>query len=214
MTPENNHNTAVVFDFGGVLIGWDPFLLYGPYFNNDRAAMQRFLDEIGFAEWNALQDAGRPFAEGEAELTARFPQHAALIRAYRERFEETIAGPIQGSVEILRALKQQGRTLYGLSNWAAETFQRIQPNYPFLELLETIVLSGEVGLIKPDPRIFQLLLERTGRRAGDCLLIDDAPANIAAAAALGFQTIRFESPEQLRQELVRRGLLSSNGVKA
>lgn len=214
MTPENNHNTAVVFDFGGVLIGWDPFLLYGPYFNNDRAAMQRFLDEIGFAEWNALQDAGRPFAEGEAELTARFPQHAALIRAYRERFEETIAGPIQGSVEILRALKQQGRTLYGLSNWAAETFQRIQPNYPFLELLETIVLSGEVGLIKPDPRIFQLLLERTGRRAGDCLLIDDAPANIAAAAALGFQTIRFESPEQLRQELVQRGLLSSNGVKA
>ena len=213
MTPENNHNTAVVFDFGGVLIGWDPFLLYGPYFNNDRAAMQRFLDEIGFAEWNALQDAGRPFAEGEAELTARFPQHAALIRAYRERFEETIAGPIQGSVEILRALKQQGRTLYGLSNWAAETFQRIQPNYPFLELLETIVLSGEVGLIKPDPRIFQLLLERTGRRAGDCLLIDDAPANIAAAA-LGFQTIRFESPEQLRQELVQRGLLSSNGVKA
>lgn len=214
MTPENNHNTAVVFDFGGVLISWDPFLLYGPYFNHDRAAMQRFLDEIGFAEWNALQDAGRPFAEGEAELTARFPQHAALIRAYRERFEETIAGPIQGSVEILRALKQQGRTLYGLSNWAAETFQRIQPNYPFLELLETIVLSGEVGLIKPDPRIFQLLLERTGRRAGDCLLIDDAPANIAAAAALGFQTIRFESPEQLRQELVRRGLLSSNGVKA
>jgi len=214
MTPENNHNTAVVFDFGGVLIGWDPFLLYGPHFNGDRAAMQRFLDEIGFAEWNALQDAGRPFAEGEAELTARFPQHAALIRAYRERFEETIAGPIQGSVEILRALKQQGRTLYGLSNWAAETFQRIQPNYPFLELLETIVLSGEVGLIKPDPRIFQLLLERTGRRAGDCLLIDDAPANIAAAAALGFQTIRFESPEQLRQELVQRGLLSSNGVKA
>ncbi len=214
MTPENNHNTAVVFDFGGVLIGWDPFLLYGPYFNHDRAAMQRFLDEIGFAEWNALQDAGRPFDEGIAEITARFPQHAALIRAYRERFEETIAGPIQGSVEILRALKQQGRTLYGLSNWAAETFQRIQPNYPFLELLETIVLSGEVGLIKPDPRIFQLLLERTGRQAGDCLLIDDAPANIAAAAGLGFQTIRFESPEQLRQELVRRGLLSSNGVKA
>jgi len=212
MTPENNHNTAVVFDFGGVLIGWDPFLLYGPYFNRDRAAVQRFLDEIGFAEWNALQDAGRPFAEGEAELTARFPQHAALIRAYRERFEETITGPIQGSVEILRALKRQGRTLFGLSNWAVETFQRIRPNYPFLDLLETIVLSGEVGLIKPDPRIFQLLLERTGRAAGDCLLIDDSAANIAAAAALGFQTVRFESPEQLKHELVRRGLLSPNGT--
>lgn len=214
MTPENNHKTAVVFDFGGVLIGWDPFLLYGPYFNHDRAAMQRFLDEIGFAEWNALQDAGRPFAEGLAEITARFPQHAALIRAYHERFEETIAGPIQGSVEILRALKRQGRTLYGLSNWSAETFRRVRPGFPFLDLLETVVLSGEVGLVKPDPRIFQLLLERTGRQAGDCLLIDDAPANIAAAAALGFQTVRFESPERLRQELVQRGLLSANSAKA
>lgn len=211
MTSNNNHRPAIVFDFGGVLIGWDPFLLYGPYFNQDRAAMQRFLDEIGFAEWNARQDAGRPFDEAVAELSEQFPQHAPLIRAYHERFEETIAGPIQGSVEILHALKQQGRTLYGLSNWAAETFRRVQPDFPFLNLLETVVLSGEVGLVKPDPRIFQLLLERTGRQAGDCLLIDDAPANVAAAAALGFQTIRFESPQQLRQELVQRGLLSPNG---
>lgn len=211
MTSNNNHRPAIVFDFGGVLIGWDPFLLYGPYFNQDRAAMQRFLDEIGFAEWNARQDAGRPFDEAVAELSEQFPQHAPLIRAYHERFEETIAGPIQGSVEILHALKQQGRTLYGLSNWAAETFRRVRPDFPFLNLLETVVLSGEVGLVKPDPRIFQLLLERTGRQAGDCLLIDDAPANVAAAAALGFQTIRFESPQQLRQALVQRGLLAENG---
>lgn len=211
MTPETNHKTAVVFDFGGVLIHWDPFLLYGPHFNNDRAAMQRFLDEIGFAEWNALQDAGRPFAEGIAELSARFPQHAALIRAYHERFEETLSGPIQGSVEILRALKQQGRTLYGLSNWSAETFERVRHNFPFLDLLETIVLSGEARVNKPDPRIFQVLLDRTGRQAGDCLLIDDSPANVAAAAVLGFQTVRFESPQQLKDALVRRGLLAPNG---
>ncbi|TLN14283.1 HAD family phosphatase, partial [bacterium] len=120
MTP-NNHQPAVIFDFGGVLIEWDPFCLYGPYFNNDRAAMQRFLDEIGFTAWNARQDAGRPFAEGVAELSAQFPQHAPLIRAYHERWEETIVGPIEGTVEILHALKQKGYPLYALSNWSAET---------------------------------------------------------------------------------------------
>jgi len=175
MTPENNHKTAVVFDFGGVLIHWDPFLLYGPHFNNDRAAMQRFLDEIGFAEWNALQDAGRPFAEGVAELSARFPQHARSSAPTTSASKRPWPVPSRAAWRSCGALKQQGRTLYGLSNWSAETFERVRHNFPFLDLLETIVLSGEVRVNKPDPRIFQVLLERTGRQAGDCAPRPTAP---------------------------------------
>jgi 2-haloacid dehalogenase len=202
---------AIVFDFGGVLIEWNPHLLYGRYFNDDPIAIDRFLEEIGFVEWNLQQDKGHPFAQAVSELSRQFPQFAHLIRAYDERWEESIAGPIQPSVDILHALKQSGYSLYALSNWSAETFKRIRHKYDFLDWFEDILVSGEVKLVKPDPRIFLAFLERTARRAEECLLIDDSQANVTAASKLGFQTIRFESPPQLREELLQRGLLTRNG---
>lgn len=206
----NNHNSppAIVFDFGGVLLEWDPFLLYGKFFNNDPHAVNRFLDEIGFAEWNLEQDKGRPFALAVAEHSRKFPQYAHLIKAYQDLWEESIVGAIQPTVEILGVLKQKGYRLYGLSNWSAETLPRIRPRYEFLEWFDTIVLSGEVKLAKPDPRIFHVFLERVQRSAEECLFIDDSEANISAARQIGFQTIQFESPLQLREELIRRNLLS------
>ncbi|MFB3820004.1 MAG: HAD family hydrolase [Candidatus Methylomirabilales bacterium] len=197
---------AVVFDFGGVLLHWDPRHLYRKLFQ-DADAMERFLAEIGFAEWNLEQDRGRPFAVAVAELSRRFPQHAELIAAYEARWEESIAGPIAGSVEVLARLRAAGHALYGLSNWSAETFRRIRPRYAFFDWFLAIVISGEVGLVKPDPRIFRTLLDRVGRPAAECLFIDDGEANIAAATGLGFQTVLFESPEQLAMELGRRRLL-------
>ncbi len=204
---------ALVFDFGGVLLDWNPRHLYLKLFNGDRVATERFLTEIDFYAWNLLQDAGRPMAEGVAELSARFPHYAQLIRAYHERWEESIAGPIQASVDILHELKRRRYALYGLSNYGVETFQRVRHDHPFLECFDAVVLSGELGLVKPDPRIYLAFLQRVGRKAEECVFIDDSQPNVAAARQLGFDGIRFESAAQLRQELFERGLLAVGAIR-
>jgi 2-haloacid dehalogenase len=198
---------AIVFDFGGVLLDWNPRYLYDKMFNENPADLDRFLTEVGFSEWNVQQDKGRPFADAVAELEAKFPHYAPYIRAYDERWEEFMGGPIHGTVELLYAIKQAGYPLYALSNWSAETFGRIRHQYDFLNWFDTIVLSGTLKLIKPDPQIFNVFLSMVSRNAEDCLFIDDSKANIAAASQLGFQTILFESPEQLKGELLVRGVL-------
>lgn len=200
-------DTTIIFDFGGVLLDWHPYYLYRQFFGGDDRAIDRFLEEVGFAKWNTFNDAGRPFAEGIAELSALHPQWAEMIRMYDERFAESLSGAIEGTVAILLRLHEKGFGLHGLSNWSAEKFWQVRPSYAFFDCFDQIVLSGEVGVNKPDARIFAALLERIGKRAEECLLIDDSAANIAAAEALGFQTIRFESPAQLEGELTARGFL-------
>jgi 2-haloacid dehalogenase len=203
----NNHYKAIVFDFGGVLIDWNPRHLYRKFFDGNDEAMEQFLVEIGFSEWNVRQDEGRSFAEAITELCGKFPQYTDLIRAYDERWEESVLGPIQPTVVILYALKQAGYLLYGLTNWSAETFQRFRPKHEFFSCFDTIIVSGEVKLLKPDPRIYTLLLDKTGRTAKECVFVDDSVANVAAAENLGFTGIKFESPQQLEGELRRLDLL-------
>ena len=198
---------TIVFDFGGVLIDWDPCYLYCSFFGGDRRAAESFLAEIDFNKWNRDLDLGRPFAEVIAEVSRRFPAYRALIQAYSDRYEETLAGPIQPSVDILRALRDAGHPLYGLTNWPMEKFIPVRRKYSFFNWFEDIVVSGEVNLAKPDPRIFVVLLERIGRPPGECLFVDDSFANITSARDLGFQTIHFESAGQLEAELRGRGLL-------
>lgn len=210
MSERNETVRAIVFDFGGVLMDWDPWYLYREMFP-DKASMHAFLDEIEFAEWNYEQDKGRAFADAVAERTDKFPQHANKIQAYDERWLETIGGDIGGTVEILRGLKRAGYPLYGLSNWSAEKFPLIRDEYPFFALFDGIVLSGEVKLAKPDPRIFELLLQQTGFPAQECLFIDDSETNIRAARALGFQTVHYQSSEQLAKELERLGVRVNEG---
>jgi len=197
---------VIIFDFGGVLLNWDPHKLYNRFFDQP-GQIDKFLAEINFSSWNAEQDRGRPFIEGVAELSSQFPQYADLIRAYYDYFEDTIIGPITGTVEILYKLKQAGYPLYGLSNWSAETYPRVRHQYDFFNLFDRIILSGNVNLIKPDPAIFNLTLKRINRRAGECLLIDDSEVNINTAKRLGFATIHFKSPQQLQTELHQLNLL-------
>ena len=201
------HIKAIIFDFGGVLIDWNPRYLYRHYFPERPEAMESFLAEINFSAWNEQQDRGRPFKEGIAELSAQFPQHTHLIQAYFDCWEDSIGGPINKSVDLLHRLKQNGYPLYGLSNWSAETYPRVRSKYPFFEWFDDVVLSGAVKLNKPDPAIFELLLNKTGYPAPECLLIDDSQANIDTADKLGFTTVRFISPGQLQIELQRLHLL-------
>ncbi len=198
---------AVVFDFGGVLIGWDPRNLYSRYFPDEPQAMEDFLAEISFMDWNAQQDKGRPFSEGVASLAKQFPHHANLINAYRENWRESITGIIDGTVEILQLLKDKGYLLYGLSNWSTETFGMVRHEFEFFNLFDEILLSGEVKLIKPEPEIFELFLQRIGKPADQCLFIDDSEPNIKTARKLGFDTVQFISPEHLKSELEFRQLL-------
>ena len=206
--PLNSRPSAIVFDFGGVLMDWNPRHLYRKLVE-DPDEIERFLEEVGFNEWNVEQDRGRPFTEGVALLSASFPHRAELIQAFHQRWKETVTGPIEGTVEIARELRDRGYPLYGLSNWSAETFRVVRPRNAFFDWFDLIVLSGEERMVKPEPEIFHLLLERTGHSAGECLFIDDSTVNIAGAEAVGLQTIRFTTPAALRAELVERGILTA-----
>jgi 2-haloacid dehalogenase len=207
MTHTDNHLHAIVFDFGGVLLDWNPRHLYLKLFNGDAIATERFLNETGFAAWNLELDRGRSFADGVAELSRRFPQYADLIKAFDLRWEESILGPIQTTVNIMQNLKQAGYSVYGLSNLSKEKYLLVRSRYTFLDQLDDVVISGEVKMIKPDPRIYHLLLERIQRTAAECVFIDDSEENAGMACQLGFHSIQYKSSDQLQAELKRLGLL-------
>ncbi|MBI5304951.1 MAG: HAD family phosphatase [Chloroflexi bacterium] len=206
MLNPNHHPHNIVFDFGGVLVDWNPRHLYRKLFNGDEQAVERFLDEIGFVPWNLEMDRGRSFAESVADLSRQFPQYADLIRAYDLRWEESVPGPIQPTVNILHTLKHAGYRLYGLSNWSHEKFQLVRPRYAFFDWFDAIVISGDVKMTKPDPRIYHTLLARIGQPADACVFIDDSETNIAMARQLGFATIHYQSPEQLQRALNQLGV--------
>jgi len=195
---------TVVFDLGGVLIDWNPRYLYRKLFN-DHAAMEQFLTTVVDSTWNSTLDAGHPFEKGVEELSARHPQHAEMIAAYHTRWSEMLGGPIEGTVQILKELKGHYRLL-ALSNWSAETFPYARKRYEFLKDFEAILVSGEEKMIKPDPKFYQLLETRHRVNPGDSVFIDDVQKNIDAAIALGFNALRFQSPEQLRSDLKDLGL--------
>ena len=199
---------AVVFDLGGVLIDWDPRYLYRKLLDEE-AAVEEFLATVCTPEWNAEQDRGRPFAEGVAELVERHPVHAAAITAYHERWPEMLGGAVGGTVEVLAELRAAGVPVYALTNWSAETFGIARERFEFLEWFDGVLVSGEERMIKPDPAIFRLLLDRFGLDPGATFYIDDSPANVAAADRIGFDAVRFTSPAQLRRDLEARGLLSA-----
>lgn len=203
---------TVVFDLGNVLIAWDPRRLYRQLID-DEVHMDWFLREVCNSAWNEQQDAGRPWSEATALLRDRYPEHADLIDAYHLRWEETLVGPIEGTVALLAELKARGVRLLALTNWSQETFPIARQRYPFLQWFEGIVVSGEERLIKPDPRIYQCLLERYAVDPARALYIDDSQRNVAAAEALGMHGWWFSEPDGLRTRLTELGLLAEDGVR-
>jgi HAD superfamily hydrolase (TIGR01509 family) len=198
--------STVVFDVDNVLLDWNPRRLYRKIFG-DADAMERFLAEVCTSEWNLELDRGLPFAEAVAERIARFPEHAAEIRAYDERWAEMSDGAIDGSVALLERLAERGAPLYALTNFSAEKFEEAYERFAFFERFEGIVVSGRVKLAKPDPEIYRLLLETYGLDAGECLFIDDSLANVEGARGVGMQAVRYENPRQLEEVLTGFSLL-------
>lgn len=197
---------AVVFDLGGVLIDWDPRYLYRKIFT-DEMEMEHFLATVATSGWHAEQDRGRPLEEATLSLVARHPEYRREIEAFYGRWDEMFGGPIEGSVDVLRELRERGMPLYALTNWSGETFPPAGERYGFLDWFDEIVVSGEEGLIKPDKEIYGVLVKRTGLTPAKTVFLDDSPPNVAAAGELNFAAITFRNPHQLRADLVDLGLL-------
>jgi 2-haloacid dehalogenase len=203
------NRSVAVFDLGGVLIDWNPRYLYRKLFDGDDAAMEHFLANVCTSDWNTRQDGGRTLAEAGAIVKAEHPEHARMIDAWQERYEEMLGGPIQGTVDVLAEMRSRGVPLFALSNWSAETFPAAQKRYDFLGWFHGTILSGEVKLLKPDPRIYHLLFETHGVNPADAVYIDDLQRNVDAANALGMHGIRFTDAVSLRKELAQVGLIPS-----
>jgi 2-haloacid dehalogenase len=197
---------AVVFDIGRVLFDWNLRYLFAKLID-EPTQLDWFLSHVITEEWHFQSDAGRPLAEMVPERQDQFPEHAALIDAYRDRFNETIDRPIEGTHALVRRLHAAGVPLFALTNFGAEFFAAFRSTEPIFDLFDDIVVSGEECIAKPDPRIYAICEERFGRKPGELFFVDDNPANVAAAAARGWQTHLFEGPGALEAELVRKGLL-------
>lgn len=197
--------TAVVFDLGGVLIDWDPRHLYRRLIP-DEAEMERFLREVVSPEWNLEHDRGRAFADGIAQLRREHPEQGGLIAAYAERWPEMLGGAIQPTVDVVDELRGTGVRLFALTNWSAETWPIGRARFAFLDWFEAIIVSGLEQIVKPDPAIFRILVDRHGLEPARTIYIDDMQANVAAAAALGFRAIRFTDAARLRRALTDLGL--------
>ncbi|NIF79378.1 HAD family phosphatase [Paraburkholderia sp. Cy-641] len=201
---------AVVFDFGGVLIDWSPEYLYRELIP-DEAERRWFLTHVCSMDWVIRQDSGQPIAEATAELIARFPGHAPLIRAFYERWHEMVAGVLADGVALMETLEAANVPLFGLTNWSAETFPYAWEHYPVLRRFRDIVVSGRVKLVKPDPAIFAEMRRRIdaqlpGIEPAELVFIDDNLKNAEAASALGWHGVHHTSAAQTGAKLRGLGL--------
>lgn len=197
---------VVVFDLGNVLIEWDRSNLFSKLIE-DPGELQDFLDNVYTMDENARLDSGTPLQEVADSVIEQHPAKAHLIAPIVDRWEEMLGPVFEGTVAILEELSANGVCLLALSNWGEDTFAMIEPNYPFLELFDGMVISGREGVVKPDREIFDILCERYSVAANEAVFIDDSPANIAAAQSLGFDALLFETSDLLRSQLIERELL-------
>ena len=190
----------IIFDYGKVLVNWNPYFQYTPFFA-DEQKYKYFLEEILTDEWYNEGDIGVPMEELIEKWSARYPEFAEAFRFYVDGFEDSISGEVPGMYELISGLKQRGYRTWGLSNWSWEMFQRILPKYRIFSLMEGMVISGKVHMLKPNPEIYEYFLERYSLKAEECVFIDDRPENIVGAALVGIKGIVFKDTEQLSAEL-------------
>ena len=200
----------MIWDLGGVLIDWNPAYVFDRLFEDDEKK-QYFFRHICTSDWNENQDAGRSISEATDELVAKYPEWKSYIEAYYGRWTEMLGGPIEGTVDILKEVKElQHYRLYALTNWSAELFPIALDRYEFLHWFDGRVVSGEEKNRKPYPAFYRVLLDRYQLKPEEALFVDDNLRNISAAEEIGIPSIHFHSPGQLRESLVRSGILPIN----
>lgn len=199
--------TTIIFDLGGVLIDWNPRYVYHQIFDTEEK-IDWFFENICTSAWNEEQDAGRSLREATEELVTKYPDYEREVRAYYDRWEEMLGGPIHETVKILSSLKATKKyKIYALTNWSAETFPVALQRYDFLQWFDGIVMSGEERTRKPFPGIYKVLLGRFKITPAEAVFIDDSLRNIKGAEAIGIAGIHFETPQQLLQDLQQRQIM-------
>jgi 2-haloacid dehalogenase len=200
------HDT-VLFDLGAVLVDWNPRYLYREHFGENEAAMEHFLAEVCAPDWIRAMDAGLPVQQAIAERSRAFPAYAGLIGLWGSHWETMLRDAIHETVDILSELRSRKTRLFALTNWSAENFPIAFRRFDFFRWFEDIVVSGEVGLIKPDPRIYRLAIDRCRLNPPKTVFIDDNADNVAAGNDAGLHSIRFTDAGRLRADLQALGLL-------
>jgi len=198
---------TVLFDIGRVLLDWDPRYYYARHFPDDAAALERFVTTVVGTEWIRSVDAGKAIDVAIEERSREFPQHAHLVRAWKAGWPDMVRGEIAGTVAILDELRSRGRRVAALSNFSADAWPWATARFPFLAWFDGVVISGEVGVAKPDPAIYRIAIERLALDPARTLFVDDMPVNVAAARACGIEAVVFEGPEKLRRDLEAHALL-------
>jgi 2-haloacid dehalogenase len=200
--------TTAVFDIGGVVVRWDPVPAVAAVVGQERAEHFVHGGEFDFAAWNQAQDAGRSFADAEAEASASHPHFSEEIAAYLPHFALSLTGLVPGTAEILVALHTRGVRLVALTNWSAETIHHGLEAYPeVFALFDDIVVSGAEGVAKPDQEIFEILARRLGHPLDDVFYVDDNVHNVDAARSAGMDAVHFTDAGALLEQLERRRLL-------
>jgi len=203
---------TVIFDLGSVLISWDPYPVLLKAYNNDKEKTRWFLENICHMEWNNTLDAGISFEQAKQKRIAEYPEHAEYISIYLDRWEDMLLGPIEGTLQTLHKLKESGKyRLYAITNWSAEKFPVARKKYSFLDWFDDIVVSGEIGIVKPDEKIYRYAIERFKlNNPQQAVFIDDRAENIEAAAKFGIQGIHFKNPQQMEKDLKKLGIYFNN----
>lgn len=199
---------SVIFDVGRVLFDWDLRYLFAKLIA-EKDELEWFVTNVVTPGWHFQHDAGRPLAEMVPERKAEFPDHAPLIDAYATRFNETIPGPMPGSLELVERLDAAGVPLFAITNFGHEFWEGFRPTQPIFDRFQGIIVSGTEKLLKPDPAIYRLAIERFGIDPAGALFIDDNAGNVAGAKAAGIGGHLFKDAATLQAELVRHGFLAA-----
>jgi 2-haloacid dehalogenase/putative hydrolase of the HAD superfamily len=196
----------MLWDVGNVIVRWNPRTLYAKIFK-EPALLDRFLSHVGTLDWHAATDRGVTFADNIAALSAEHPDHAEPIAAWWSRWPEMFSGTFSETESVIEALAERGVPQFALTNMSSESWPDVQAMSPAFRHFRDAIVSAEERVIKPEPRIYEIVLERTGLEPADLLFVDDSAANIAAADAMGFHTHHFTDPAALRPAIEKHGLL-------
>ena len=190
----------IIFDFGNVLVQWHPEQIYTEYFG-DEARAWWFLRHVADMDFRQRIDAGESMEKCIREKQSQYPDYAEAIELYRSKWREMLTDEVPGMRDLINELRVLNYEIYGLTNWSMETFPEAREHFGILQMIDRYVVSGAEGMVKPDPRLFQVLLDRYGLRAGECTFVDDNPDNVAAARKMGMNGIVFTGADELRKEL-------------
>lgn len=190
----------IIFDFGNVLVQWHPEVVYGEFFG-DEAKAWWFLRHVADMDFRQRIDAGESMEDCIREKQAQYPEYEQAVELYRSKWREMLTDEVPGMREVISELRARNYEIFGLTNWSMETFPEARAHFGILQMIDRYVVSGAEGLVKPDPRLFQVLLDRYGLKAEECTFVDDNPDNVAAAKGMGMQGILFINAETLRKEL-------------